>query len=194
VSEYSEVIETRGDYRVRIEIDPGPSEPEGDCEAPLLRVEIGSASSVDSRAKFADDRVRAAFGYWCRRPGDEGWRFFVKYVCAFFGATSVQSWLSENENYYVAWDTPEYREYSGAPADLSDADLVGAEWKAYTNGDVWDVVVEKRVTWTTDDEYDDRDTWEDAGELAASGGYYGRDWAEQAAREHLDEWAPGVPA
>lgn len=194
---YSEVIETRGDYRVCIVADESPFEPESDGNPPLLRIERGKVSHAVSGGD-TDALVEAAFERWTNRPGDDGWRYFEKYLRACLGVTTIQPWLSENGNWYVGYDTPAWREYTWNTEEkagpkwrehLAECDLIG-DWRPYTNGDCWDVVVEKRVTWTTSDpDYDDRDTWEEVPDVPG-GSIYGREWAEQEARELLSEFAP----
>jgi hypothetical protein len=188
---YREVIETRGDYRVVLMPEDADITPEYDGEPPLLRIERGSLSFArDDEVSGA--KVREAFDRWTSRPGDGGWKTFEKYLRAYLGVTVIQPWLSENGNWYVAYDTPQWREEVGItdPASLADSDLIG-DWRPYTNGDVWGAVVEKRVSWTTeDDDYDDRDTWERVEEDGSRWVLYGYSYAESEARELLNEFAP----
>jgi hypothetical protein len=197
MSSYKEVIETRGDFRAVITPNDMGLEPESYGETVLLCIERREASIA--RAGDTDDLAVAAFNRWCSRPGDDGWKFFTKYVRAYLGATTVQHWYSENGNYYVAYDTPAWRaerwfteEKAGADwrEQVAACDLVSEDWKSYTNGDVWDVTVEKRVTWKTDDDdYGDRDTWEPVpdGERCL---VYGRERVEYVADDLLNEFAP----
>ncbi len=184
-----EVIETRGDYRVVLVPEDGDFAPEQDGEPPLLRIERGSVSFARDGGG-SEDKVREAFDRWTNRPGDPGWKLFETYLRAYLGVTVIQPWLSENGNWYVAYDTPEWREAAGItdPASLADSDLIG-DWKPYTNGDVYGAEVEKRVSWTTgDDGYDDRDTWEPV-DGASRWVLYGYTYAEEEARELLSEHA-----
>jgi hypothetical protein len=181
-----EVIETRGDYRVVLVPEDGGFAPEQDGEPPLLRIECGSVSFARDGGE-SEDKVREAFDRWTSRPGDEGWKFFAKYLRAHLGVTVIQPWLSENGNWYVAYDTPEWRAAAGItdPASLAGSDLIG-DWKPYTNGEVYGAVVEKRVRWSTeDDDYDDRDTWEEVKEDGSRWVLYGYSYAVEEARELL---------
>jgi hypothetical protein len=185
-----EVIETRGDYRVVLVPEDGDFAPEQDGEPPLLRIERGSVSFARDGGA-SEDKVREAFDRWTNRPGDPGWKLFEKYLRGYLGVTVIQPWLSENGNWYVAYDTPEWREAAGItdPASLADSDLIG-DWKPYTNGDVYGAVVEKRVTWgTADEDYDDRDSWEPLHEGGSRWVLYGYTYAESEARELLSEYA-----
>ena len=185
MSEYSEVIETSGEYRVRIIQDDDVHEPEADMEPPLMRIERGRLE-FRRNTYDTDEKVREAFDRWTSRPGDYGWKLFEKYLRAYLGVKVIQTWDSEGV-WYVAYDCPAWREYAGLAADedISGQDLFG-DWKAYVEGDVWGYVTEKRVVWTTEDDYDDRDTWEEAGD-GASWGYYGQKYAEEEARGALKE-------
>jgi hypothetical protein len=207
VSIYSEVIETRGDYRVRIEADQDAGEPYDDGSAPLLRIEYRSGEyraehiQRSSRPTEADGAVEAAVSRWGGLSRDD-WRLVEKFMRAYLGTTVIQTWYS-GDYWYVAYDTGEWREYAGQTeavagpnwqSVLAGFDLM-AEWKSYVEGDVWGYIVEKRVTWATgDDDYDDRETWEDAPDDSSCWGLYGHEYAEQAAREALDEHAPEVKA
>jgi hypothetical protein len=188
MSQYSEVIETRGGYRVRIVADQAPYAPEADCESPLMRIERGSLE-FRRDTYGTDTAVKAAFDRWTSRPGDDGWKLFEKYLRAYLGVKVIQVWRSEDVT-YVGYDCPEWREYVGLAADedISGQDLIGSDWKAYVDGDCWSAVTEKRVTWTTDDsDYENRDAWEVTGD--SQNGLYGREYAEEAAREALADLA-----
>jgi hypothetical protein len=59
------------------------------------------------------------------------------------------------------------------------------EWRAYVEGDVWGYVVERKVDLSMTD-CDVIESWE---EVDSCWGFYGEEWAEQAAVEALDDEA-----
>lgn len=191
---YTEVLKTEGSYRVVIIADDDPFAPEGDLEPPLLRIDHGQPSFAREDGEHGDV-VLTAFQRWCVRPNDRGWPLFEKYMRAFMGATVIQPWLSENGNWYVAYDTPAWRERSGLAGDpnwranIAGQDLIG-DWKAYTNGDVWGYRVEKCVAWEDKaGDYADRGSWEEVLDDCAHWGYYGREGIEADALADLADYA-----
>jgi hypothetical protein len=60
---------------------------------------------------------------------------------------------------------------------------LAAEWQAWLDGDVYLVAVQECVTWSADGR-PDRDAWES---VEYVGGFYGRDYAEERARDMLTE-------
>ena len=132
MSDYSEVIETRGDYRAVIYILGEDIPPESDGESPLMRIERGRIEH--SRGKHYDSvpQVETAFDRWTNRPGDDGWKLFEKYLRAYLGVTALQTWQSEDV-WYVAYDLPAWRKYIGLTEVEAGRDLFG-DWKAYRDG------------------------------------------------------------
>lgn len=176
---YTENVVTGDKYRVNIVADEDGHKPEGDCMAPTLQLDGYNATIMYGDDSFAD--VFNHFAEHTMNPVDA----FERYVRIFHGATSVESYNVGNrrEYAYVTFDTAEWRERVGAPEESKD---LLTEVRAWADGDVWGVVVEKRVTWSTDEELDDMDTWE---EVEAVWGYYGHEWAEQEAREQYEAFA-----
>jgi hypothetical protein len=114
----------------------------------------------------ADEYVEAAVARW-----GTDFDLLEKYLRAYHGATTVETWHS-GDYWYVTYDPAAWREHVGAPEGSVDM----SEYRAWCEGDVWGYVVEKRVTWTTDDPaYADEDRWEDAGD--SCWGFYGSDGA-----------------
>lgn len=191
----SSILETSddGSLRVRLELDPYPDEPYDDGASPLLRLDRTSYGvraehvMAGGRPLDQDGQIEGAAQYWQVTPSDDRWWLFEKYLRAFHGATQVESWHS-GSYWYVTYDSAAWREYAGTQPGSASMD----EYRAWCEGDVWGYVVEERVTWHTDDPgYDDEDQWEDTEDSCF--GFYGRDYAEERAREALAD-AVAVPA
>jgi hypothetical protein len=197
---YSEIVETRGNWRVVLHIEEGPDEPYDDRQSPLLRLDTSGryrsgtvrATHVmaTGRPTYADARIEEAAERF-----DGELSMLEKYLRAYHGTTQFVTWSSEDYT-YVSYDTPAWREYIGfdgktAPMDgLPEGAVNLDEYQAWCEGEVYWYVVEKRAHWTTEDEEiedKERDTWE---HVDSCGGYYGAEWAEEAAKEALDDHAP----
>jgi hypothetical protein len=186
---YSEVLETSGDGRFRVQLvaDECADEPYDDGASPLLRLDQSSYGvkaehvMATGRPLDADSYVENAAMCW-GPPNRDSWRLFEKYLRAYFGVTVIETWYS-GDYWYVTYDPAAWREWSGAP----EGSVSMSEYRAYCEGDVWGFVVEQNVTWTTDDDYPDMATWE---HVDSCFGFYGRDGAngdylESTAREAL---------
>lgn len=193
-----DVLETsaNGNYRVLLEPDMYAEAPYDDGMAPILRIErYGSPEHVgmSSRPHDLDSAVEAAVDRW-GGPNNTGWSYVEKYLRAFLGATTVQTWYS-GDNWYVAYDTTAWREYIGTTAAGEEFGDLMAEWKAYVNGEVYGYVVEKRQTVETirrlvtdagdDSEEISRETADEWELVDACSGFYGYEYAAEAAREAL---------
>lgn len=184
---YSETLETKGDYRVRLVADECPDEPYDDGQSPLMRLDhtsygwIAEHIMATGRPLDNDGFVENAAMCW-----GTDFRLLEKYLRAFHGATKVETWHS-GSYWYITYDSAAWREHVGAPEGSADM----SEYRAWCEGDVWGWVVEKRVTWTTGDDYDDRESWE---HVDSCWGYYGSggangEYLKTCAREALADAA-----
>lgn len=197
-----EVLEERDGYRLRLEPDIYPEEPYDEGASPLLRIEL--LGYAGSRARYSAKHVD--HGRWPRWGIDRlvsyaAERLFSKYdkinallileryLRAFFGVTKVETY--ESQDYlYATYDPEKWRQAVGAPEGSANLD----EYKAWIEGDCWGWVIEKRVTWHTDEfpgatEYAQRNTWE---VVDSCSGYYGSEYAEQGAREMFAHTVEGA--
>lgn len=168
---YEEILETSEDgrFRVRLVLDDYPDEPYDDGASPLLRIDGHRAEHVmtGSRPTDVDDYAENAVHHWGTCPADGNWRLFEKYLRAYFGVTKIETWHS-GSYWYVTYDPAAWREWAGAPEGSADM----SEYRAWCEGDVWGYVVEKNVTWTTEDDFPDMATWEN---VDSCWGFYGSD-------------------
>ena len=197
--------------RARIVVDMDPHEPEDDGQSPILRVDLrhglarehvmrggGSDAHWESLVEAAWNHLEERYGSHHMRGATTTLEAFTRYLRLFHGVTTVEDWASE-DYLYVTYDPAGWREYVGLTDEHlqahPDVKTVGLdEWRAYCEGDVYGIVVERDVEWrrvtdVEDDDDDDDDTmhtWED---VASLWGFYGDvdGYVTQTAREMLEE-------
>ena len=178
-----DIVEERDGYRVRLEFDDSPEQPYDDGATPILTIERGS--HVEAFNKQAEPYVGTVAELLQRFELDTVERF----VKIFYGATKMDSFYSDGiRGTYIAFDTAEWREAVGAAPERLQAEDYLSEVRAWAEGEVYGHVVEKFDA--------DADEWE-ATDDGTCWGFYGREWAEQAAREALTaeiDWAAAHPA
>lgn len=166
-----ETLETseNGRFRVRLVLDEYPDEPYDCSQSPLIRLDYryswkAEHIQIGDRPTNADTYVEEALARW-----GSDFDLLEKYLRAYHGVTKVETWHS-GSYWYITYDSAAWREWCGAREGGADM----SEYRAWCEGDVWGWVVEKNVTWTTDDDYDDMATWET---VDSCWGYYGSDGA-----------------
>jgi hypothetical protein len=177
----SEIIKEQGNYRVIIEVDPLPYEPEADCQSPLLRsdgycgvehIQLGGRSTED------DARIEEAADRWgVKSP------LFARYLRAYHGVTQIITYWS-GSYLYVTYDSAKWRQYTGAPEGSASL----ADYKAWCQGEVYVCEVQERVTWRAVNpvrEYHNRVTWETVEKF---GTFYDDDSAREEALEALENF------
>lgn len=191
----SEVIETHGNWRVRLEMDECADEPYNDGQCPLMRLEYRhngwSANHImaSGRPVHEDVRIEEAAQRWWSGNREN----FSRYLRLFYGTTKLVEWHSQ-DYLYIAYDTATWRSYAGWNAEhpMPEKAVQLDEYRAWCEGEVYGYVVEKRVHWTTNDpvfQDCERDEWEEIPD-GSCGGFYGYKWAEEAALEALKEAMP----
>lgn len=194
---YEDILETRGDYRVKLVLDEYADEPFDDSQSPLLRIDRDRAAEhiqLGSRPTDDDAHIEEAVVRW-GNPGSGDWPLVEKYLRAYYGVTKIETWYSGNY-WYVTYDSAAWQEFIGV-GDPKFADFTSPgpnmdEYKAWCEGEVYGYVVEKRVYLEHSEPYldgskiirEETDDWEDADSCF---GFYGRDYAEEAAREALQQ-------
>lgn len=215
MSDTSEIIEERGEYRAVIDIDQWPSEPENEYGCPVLRVEPSGyggglvTSTGYGSESYKHDGIRQggidALQHFVSNHGwSEGIEVFERWLRIFHnGDVATYSGHRGDDPTYVAYLTEAMaRDCWGWTAEQVEGKLKAelVEWEAYCEGDVYLVTVERKVkvnstTTTLDGEYlaeTSVEKW--AEEEGPIGGYYGERYAREAALEMLDAYAPKVGA
>lgn len=190
----NEVLKEADGYRVVLMLDDAPEEPDDDGANPILRIDTGGAYNY-AKAVHVDK------GHMRPRDGDERVEEFARHLFSTHrnaralaileralkyarGVTKVVTYWSDSY-WYAAYDSAAFREAVGA--DEGGTDLT--EYKAWIEGDVWGYSVEKQVRWRALERaydgspgYPDRTSWEPV-EDEECWGYYGHEYAEEAALE-----------
>jgi hypothetical protein len=190
MSEYSEVIEERDGYRVRLELDDSAERPYDDGAVPILQID-GGYYSGDTAEPFNKQAAGFESAYSrlgeCATSSSHHREVFARYLRIFHGAVSVQEWnVGVSREYgYIGFDTAAWRASMG----ITDTERLAAEnylqeVAAWASGDVYGYIVEK---------YDaDADDWYEITD-GASWGFYGDEYASQAAREALQTALASTP-
>lgn len=190
---YSETLEERDGYRVRLELDEYGDTPYDDSQSPLLRldkhsygvraehIQIGSMRPTDD-----DAAIENAVSHWSTTPADSDWHLFEKYLRAFYGVTIIETY-STSDYWYVTYNSKAWRRAIGFDGTIAPEDEANPakpnmdEYKSWCEGEVYYYVVEKLTTWTLKDGSGiDMSTWE---EVDTCGGFYGDEYAREAALE-----------
>jgi hypothetical protein len=185
---FSETLEERNGYRVRLELENSPDEPYDCSGSPILRIDTGGynstrASFVDTsemRPHEEDDYIINAIDHWQTNPSDIDWPKFEKYLRAFFGVRDIEIYRSQ-DYWYVTYDSEGWRR--SLTTDGADGDFKPSmdEYKAWCEGECYYYAVERQETWHADSDPDvTMDTWEI---VDSCGGFYGADYAREAALE-----------
>jgi hypothetical protein len=188
-----DIIEERDGFRVRLEYDDSPEQPYDDGATPTLQLEGRSwdrygVTAFNMQANPYLDAVR-------RLLETHDLDVVERYLRIFHGAVKVQTYNIgvSREFGYVAFDTAAWRDSVGITDTerLSKEDYL-SEVRAWAEGDVYGYIVEKSVSYVksylgSGGEVVDNETGAEWIEVddGTCWGLYGREWAEQAAREAL---------
>ena len=145
---YDEMVLTRGDFRVRIVQDATDRAPDYDGASPILQLE-GSrwgTSNVEQVIHTTDwvtpDNIDVAAKRWAAELDT-----FERYLRIFYGVTDFQQYGTDGAT-YVTFDPAAWRAYCEiAQTGPGTADM--SEWIAYLEGDVFGIIVERKVVETT---------------------------------------------
>jgi hypothetical protein len=176
-----EVIETSADgtMRLTLHIDHDPVNPreEYDHLESVVTVPDGRYAAVDKDGGPLANAWRRCLDRHRHRDAVE---VFTRYARIFHGATTLVSdpyhgpmsvWYLTREVADGPNGTPDPAAYLKAQAD---------EYQTYAEGDTYGYVIEREVTWTRDGGDDTMTTWET---IDSCWGFYGREYAEESARE-----------
>jgi hypothetical protein len=198
---WSEVVEEQGKFRAVIEIDESPSEPDWDGQAAVMALGGRNDSTVEAKNSAAEE-FESALGRFAEQYTDrKAVELFERWLRIYHGTRSfsVKFCNGRDTDYnYLSFDTAKLREEWGlidgwdegkdakdVENTLSKCDLDA--WYAWATGDVWGIRVERSTgfvkTWE-DGTVEDGREWVTV-EDTEVWGYYGRDDAEEQARETL---------
>jgi len=175
--------DVNANVRVRVVQDEDPHTPETDV--PTARIDGGHVEYLAGKDVSEVD-TRQLLGAW-NTLGD--WDKIGRWLRMFHGATAVEI-IDSRDGTFVMFDTPKWRKYNGISETVS---LTGeaADWRAWLDGEVYGVIVERTTTTKTTSidmatgdmvSQDENDGWR---EIGSTWGFFGREDAEESAREEL---------
>lgn len=197
----SEVIETRGRYRAVLHLDEMPSKPDGDYFGYVFLLSRWGLEHWGKAYSTPDEDfgIKAAWEHFRDMELVERYlRMFWDVVgFAYFDTedSKVINVVTVADLNIWGWDTEDRTKWPAKDPAENNLD----EWRAYVDGDVYFYTIEERNDWhrTTEtvgnslsDRYnvdEDMSTWDEVDSLH---GYYGDQYAREAALEALDGYAP----
>lgn len=199
MSEYLDIVKENDSYRVRLEYDDSGEKPYDEGAVPILSREFRSYSSrweaVNEQGKDFESIISELYNRF-----DNEEVVIERFLKIFYGAYSVE-WNSSQDNRYLAFDTAAWREKVGLSDEWLDAHTMErgklaegslSEIMAWANGEVYGWIVERKLaTYTT---YKDHKTGETVRETESEDweqvdscwGFYGDEYAREAATEEFD--------
>lgn len=202
-----DIVKETENYRVRLELEDYAEKPYNEGATPILSREFRSYGYNRWEAFNKQAEGLAETLNEIHRIFEDEEEIIERFVRIFLGAYSVEFQSSENCR-YVAFDTAEWREEVGLtdeylakvgpdvldPAKLSEGCLT--EVIAWANGEVYGYIVEKKfetvktfidpVTRVEEREVEDEE-WIEV-EYGSCWGFYGYDYAKEAALEALENY------
>lgn len=186
------IIET-DKYRVIAEPDPYAEEPAYDDGAtPILRLNFLNSIGIWQAEAFNDQAKPYVNAYNRFSDSYTDWNteeVFERYLKIFHDTAKVQSFGLNNtratDSTYLAFDTAEWRDKVGCTKENVAKEDYLSEVRAWIEGDTYNLVLQKKVIWSADDDdYEDREEWEDVDSV---GGFYGQDGLEDSAKWYFSE-------
>lgn len=195
----TEVIDTRRmpdgtEYRVRLLPDNDAEQPYDEGQWPILRMETRSNLAYYGYVATAFNQAATPYVAVFNELAQRGHNMevFERYLRIFHGTTQVHVFGPERtratDYTYIAFDAKEWHEAMGFLPNNVEAlakERPLAEIAAWIEGDVWGTVTETR--WNPDEDKDE-DDWEPQESVW---GFYGRKYAEEAAKTELENTVQG---
>lgn len=197
MTEYLDIVKENDNYRARLEYDDSGEKPYDEGAVPILSREFRY-----SKWEAVNDQADEYTGLLNALEEQFEPEVIERFIRIFLGAYSVM-WDSSDNCKYLAFDTAAWREKVGLSDEWLDAHKMECETLAagslteiisWANGDVYGWVVERKLaTYTT---YKDPTTGETVRETESEDweqvdscwGFFGREYAEEAAEEAFDSF------
>lgn len=184
-----EVVSTSADenYRVVLVRDQYAEVPDWDGQAYVFDVSYYGRYTVDLIQESVDPgdpyaievdvAVERAIRWW-----GTDWDLVERYLRIFHDVVKVERYDRTGGGTLLAVVTAVLAERWRCSVELIQEQDHLKEWRAWDEGDVYGYEIQQRVRWTTDADFEDREEWE---HVDSCWGYYGSEWAEDAASEAL---------
>lgn len=182
-----------GIFRAVVELDEYPDAPDFEYGCPVYRLDYRRGTVDGPECGTGSDRasgvdIRRAMDHFHYATGrmrdsvdmlDRWLRIYHGGSCEIISSSTYQG-----GDDFLVYDTRAMREAWGQVSPMVDkSDPEASEWQAYIDGDVYVVSAQRAISFDEDGE---PDAWEDID--GPVGGYYGEEWARDAAIEMLT-WA-----
>lgn len=181
----NEIIETSGNgmYRVRLEVDRDPSNPRTDQDCNLANVITPKGQrfiDVDKDGGPLQDEWDRLFDFYDK---DKAIRVFTRWARTFHGTTIAEK--RPNDGAWSLWYVmpDNLSETTATAQEVIETEF--GEYRAWAEGDVYGVIVEKSVEWASEDG-DEATAWET---VDACWGCIGHECARSTARETFAPYA-----
>jgi len=173
----TDIIDTKtndeGTKRYALTLDTYPTMPDGDYFGDIYGMDRGHLVHQSDGYKPADFDYRDLNRAWSHF-GD--WDLVARYARMFFDVAAVHTVDTLHATTLIeVVSTAAATEWGNANANLT-------EWEAWAEGDVYMIVPEVLVTWTSDHGATVQ-TWEQDPEEFVLGGLYGSKWADETLAE-----------
>lgn len=194
----ADVLETRGDYRVRVILDECGEKPYNDGGGAVYDLDYGRfrwratllGSCSSNHGADLGPAIAAAWERWSDRD------MLTRYLRAFYDVAGVTfadvgDWqlvaLVTHADMRECWGFPDVAAYRQRTGRENPAGGLLDEWQAWALGDVWGYVVEKRARYANvADPADVLDRWR---EVDSCWGFYGREYVDSEALAALESAA-----
>lgn len=198
-----ETIERGENLRARIVPDTDAQMPYGDALAPVFRLGARTWQASDVVSDYEPTDLMPGDVADAMERFDSDHDKVERYLRMFHGVTAVE-WITPptSAETYIVFDTPDWRKHVGwgdarnyfKPEVREAVKATRDEWRAWTEGEVYGVIVERRdrgVTFWHSGGFDQTERWEESD--ATCWGFYGIDSAKEYAKSELDALTMTAP-
>lgn len=193
---YTETIHETERYRVNLSLDIDGNAPYNDGGTPIIALDFydhkggWEAVQIDQITGYElDSDILAACG---RCAAGSGLDIFERWLRVNYGITSLITYRDRHGTLYISFDPADWRDEMGIDDEYAKTHPVAdmTEWIAYVNGDVWGLLIEEKVEWSSPEGLT-MSTWEHVDSLW---GLYGREYAEATALEEFGTFITDIAA
>lgn len=175
----NDIIQTKGEFRVRLKIDEHPENPRRtyDHLANVITPKGQRFIDVD------EDGGPLQYGWDHFADSDDGIDKFIRWARIMHSATAVYVRPAGGQGVRAIWYVmpDKAKETTHSPQEVIDSEV--REYQSWTEGDVWTCVIEKREVWVPENGNGDSRRMVSWVEEDSVSGLIGRDYAEEYAQK-----------
>ncbi|MFB7858831.1 hypothetical protein [Rhodococcus qingshengii] len=180
----NDIIQTKGDFRVRLEIDEHPENPRRTYDHLVNVITPKGQRFID----VDEDGGPLQYGWDHFADSENGTDKFIRWARIMHSATAVYvrpaDGMGVRAIWYVMPDNAKETTYT--PQQLIDSEV--REYQSWAEGDAWTYIIEKREVWVPEDRNDDSRRMISWAAQDSLSGLIGRDYAEESARRALPDF------